>query len=376
MPHQLHQLAEQHLGLAGGEAEGLHPRLQRLHLAVVVGAPDVDEVLPPALELVAVVRDVVAEIGGGAVGLHQHAVTLVAEVGGPQPGGATLVEHDAAGPEVVEHAPDVARLVQRAFGEPGVEVHAETPEVVLEALHRVPVPPLPGLLLGHRVAELAPHPFGHVDDVLALVAVLRRRLPAVAGDQRGGEGVELVPGVVQVVLAVHDGALGRQEVGEGIAHRHPTPAARVQGAGGVGRHELEVDAEAVERVPVTVALARGGDREEHLVQPRGRQVQVQEPGTRDLDPLQVRRAGTLELDHDLGGDVARRHPERLGELEGDVGGEVAVQRVVGRGQLDARGRRREAGRVERGVQCGEQLVTDHEGRRRPAPFAARRARAW
>ena len=84
----------------------------------------------------------------------------------------------------------------------------------------------------------------------------------------------------------------------------------------------------------------------------------------------------LERDHELGRDVARRHAERLGELERDVGGEVAVRRVVRRGQLDARRAAREAGRVERGVQCGEELVTDHEGRRRPAPFAARRARRW
>ena len=44
-PHQLHELTEQDLGLGRrAEAERLHPRLQRLHLTVVVGAPDVDEV--------------------------------------------------------------------------------------------------------------------------------------------------------------------------------------------------------------------------------------------------------------------------------------------------------------------------------------------
>ena len=45
--HELHELAEQHLGLGRrAEAERLHARLERLHLAVVVGAPDVDEVRP------------------------------------------------------------------------------------------------------------------------------------------------------------------------------------------------------------------------------------------------------------------------------------------------------------------------------------------
>ena len=37
---------------------------------------------------------------------------------------------------------------------------------------------------------------------------------------------------------------------------------------------------------------------------------------------------------------------------------------------------REQRPCERDVECGEELVTDHEGRRRPAPFAARRVSAW
>ena len=135
--HQLHQLAEQHLGLTRRVAERLHARLERLHLPVVVGAPDVDEVLPPAVELVAVVREVVAEIGGGAVGLHEHAVALVAEVGGAQPGGAVVLERRR---RVRRRSSSTAstspRLVQRALREPRVEVHADAIEVVLERLRR------------------------------------------------------------------------------------------------------------------------------------------------------------------------------------------------------------------------------------------------
>ena len=56
---------------AGFDTERLHARLERLHLPVVVGAPDVDEVRPPAVELVAVVREVVEQIRGGAVGLRR-----------------------------------------------------------------------------------------------------------------------------------------------------------------------------------------------------------------------------------------------------------------------------------------------------------------
>ena len=306
--HQLHQLTEQHLGLALGVAERLHAGLERLHLSVVVGAPDVDEVLPPALELVAVVRDVVAQVGGGTVGLHQHAVALVAEVGGAQPGGAVVLEHDAARAEVVEHALHVAGFVQRAFREPGVEVHADAGEIVLQGAHVVAVAPVLGLLLGDRVAELGPHDRGHVDQVLTLVAVLGRLAALVAGEQRRRERVELVAGVVQVVLAVHDRALGREEVGQRVADRHPAATAGVERAGGVGRHELEVDAQAVERVAVAVGLALRDHRQRAPRAARsGARWRLRKPGP--AISTRSRWAGRARSSSSTmpGGDVAGRH---------------------------------------------------------------------
>src|SRR2546430_8361627 len=62
-PFDPHQLAEDDLRLAGREPEQLEADLQGLHLAVVVGAPDVDEVLPPAGELVAVIRSEERRVG-------------------------------------------------------------------------------------------------------------------------------------------------------------------------------------------------------------------------------------------------------------------------------------------------------------------------
>ena len=176
---------------------------------------------------------------------------------------------------------------------------------------------------------------------------------------------------------MHDRALGREQVGERVAHGHPTATAGVQRAGGVGGHELEVDAQAVERVAVAVRLALRHDREQDLVQPARGEAEVEEAGARDLDPLEVRGPGPLELVGELGGDLPRRQAERLGQLEGDVGGEVAVSRSPSGTSARCHRGRGEAARVERGVDCGGELVTDHEGwRRRPAPFAARRARAW
>ena len=69
-----------------------HPR----HVAVVVGAEDVDQPLDAALELVEVVGDVGGEVGRLAVGADQDPVLVVAEVGRPQPDRA-LALVDVAG---------------------------------------------------------------------------------------------------------------------------------------------------------------------------------------------------------------------------------------------------------------------------------------
>ena len=99
--HERHELAEDDLELVGLVAERLHAGLQARDVAVVVGAPDVDEQLVAAGELVAVVGDVREQVGGLAVGLHEDAVLVVAEVGGAQPHGAVLLEDHAVVAQVL-----------------------------------------------------------------------------------------------------------------------------------------------------------------------------------------------------------------------------------------------------------------------------------
>ncbi len=226
------------------------------------------------------------------------------------------------------------------------------------------VAPLARLLLRGRVAELGAHPVGHLDEVLALVAVLGRLLAAVAREQRRGERVELVAGVVQVVLAVHLGALRGEQVGDRVADRDPAPAAGVERAGRVRRDELEVDALAGQRSAWPYRSPCATTARSTSCSQVGREVEVDEARAGDLDPLEVRRALGLERDDDLRRDVARGHADGLRELQRDVGGEVAVTRAGGGRQLDAPVRHRKARGIERDVQRGEELVTDHRRSRR------------
>ena len=126
---------------------------------------------------------------------------------------------------------------------------------------------------------------------------------------------------------------------------------------------------------MAVRLALAPRPRQDLVQPGRGEVEVEEAGAGDLDPLEVRGPGPLELVGELGGDLARRQAERLGQLEGDVGGEVAVSRSPSAGSARrrraARGSRTRRARrgVRRGAGHGSRGVAAAPGalRRSPCP---------
>ncbi len=166
-------------------------------------------------------------------------------------------------------------------------MHADAAEVFLQARDDLAVAPLAGVVGRDVVAQLGPQLGGHVDEVLALVAVYGRLLTLVAGVEGVPELRELVPGVVQVVLAVHLGALRGQEVGDAVADRHPTPASRVEWTSGVGGDELQVDPPPHQRGARAVRDTPGDHDVKNVVQPGFGEHEVEVAGTRDVDPLEM-----------------------------------------------------------------------------------------
>ena len=216
------------------------------------------EVREAAGELVAVVREVVAEVGGRAVGAHEHTVAVVAEVGRPQPLRAVVLVGDAALVEVCEHVARLRRV--RATCAPRTTCRSARRCGRGRPGARADDVPVAPRARGRRASTSSPSSARSCAamsiEVLTLVPVFGRRLALVAGVERVPELPELPAGVVQVVLAVHLGALRREQVGDRVADRDPAPAAGVERAGRVGRHELQVDAPAGQRVrgPVAVGL--------------------------------------------------------------------------------------------------------------------------
>ncbi len=171
-----------------------------------------------------------------------------------------------------------------------------------------------------------------VADVVAVVAVLRDLAARADREDRGAQVVHLRPEVVEVVLAT-DLLAGRlEDPAEQVADERAAGVADGQGAGRVGRDELDVDPPRCGSRDASPALRGGEDGSDRALQCAVGQAQVHEAGWRRVR-LADRAAGSGvgALAGQLGlerlGDGQGRHPVGPGELEREVRREVAVLRV-------------------------------------------------
>ncbi len=272
------------------EAERLGRGLDPRHVAVVVLAPDEDDALVAAAELLDEVADVGREVGGrGVVGRAQDdAILVVAVPGRSEDDRAVLLVDVAGGPQSIDRLRDPAVVVERALRAPDVEMAAEVLEAGLDAgsnlLGRPPAD-RPGGVLARLLGP--GQDFGrdlarHVVDVVAVVAVLGDLAAFADGHDRRAQVLDLAAEVVEVVLARDGVAGGRQDPAQEVAGEGAAGIADVERPGGVGRDELDVDA-----LRMRGNGAAPGGRIEQDVLRRGRQsvvgeADVEESGRRDL----------------------------------------------------------------------------------------------
>ena len=352
---------------------------------MVVGAPDVDDVVD-ALELIPVIGDVGGKVGVLAVGLDQHAVLVVAQIGGTEPQSAVLGVEVAHLVELLKSAVDGRGAgglalgvlhVQRALGVPAVEVAvdgvAEVAHVVdhlyvaalAEALHallRIGLDPL--------VAVGAPELGSLVDDVVAAVGVLAQGLGkvvlvgmglgmlvvlvgdkgiavgnqqlvslidihALLGDDVGklhiaradgvAEGVHLRAVVVDVELTLDVVTGVVHNAAEGVAQRGPAAVADVHGADGVGGDELDLGLQATTDVGLSEVHALLASLAKNGILDGNGEVEVDETGAGDLDLLD--RGVLGHMGNDGLGNLARGAVGQLGGLQGHGGGPLAMRSV-------------------------------------------------
>ena len=252
----------------------LHPR----NVAVVVGAPYVDDPIESSLELVEVIGDVGGEVGALSVGPDQHAVLFVAVRRGVEPERSVSLVGFATLAQDLEGAWDGPRGDERALGEPVVEHHPETGQIVADPAQDVGEHGIghqrvvvlseggPGrrdegvevrilALGGRRLAQVAAKPNvvlpgqlpGHVPDVLSLVAAAGERRAArpvdnlqVAQPYAESQDVHLAARVVHVVLAFDVPAHRLEQIGHRRTAGRAAPVSDVERTGRVDRHELHL----------------------------------------------------------------------------------------------------------------------------------------
>ena len=329
-------------------------------MAVVVGAPDVNDLIEAAdLELVAVVGDVAGEIGVEAVGAAQHvvlqaelvdvlvllallAVLVAHDLRGLDPERAVLFVGPAEVGELFRRVGDKAGLVQGGLEEPFVELDAVALKVALhlgdvaveaEARHI-------GVALRLGLVQIALAVLGverlrKLLDVVAVVAVLGELDGVLALDELEvagldalGELFDLVAKVVDIELTPHVRAGPVEHARERVAEHAAAGVAHVHGAGGVGGDELDHVLLALEALAAAVGVRLALHVLNDVGVPLFAETEVQEAGAGDLNRSKV---GAVEL-HVLGEDIrdlARVLAHGLGGGQAEGGGVVAVGGILG-----------------------------------------------
>ena len=99
-------------------------------MTVVVGAPNVDELVVATFKFVAMVSNICGKIGWGAVGTNKHFVLFFAPSGTLEPVRAVLFIDIAFIAKDVNNFSHIACIMQALFAEPTVVFYAKTFQAV------------------------------------------------------------------------------------------------------------------------------------------------------------------------------------------------------------------------------------------------------
>ncbi len=386
---QRHELHQAHFEGLDRAAERSQAGAQPGDIAVMIGAPDVQQMIEAALQFVEDIGNVRRKIRLDAVLADHHAILLVAVVGTLEPQRAVLEVGVSALFQGIDRALHRTVVAQGALGKPAIEGDAEFAQILADVAQD-----FPERQIEHAAecgfADERPRAGNERIDVRVLIASLRlirrqiledfgRAMPqaqAFRGEQafadrgdvvapiavRGkGEALaalfqipqprahrqdfHLASRIVDVVLALHAPAHRLQQIRDRRTERGMAAVAHVQRARGICRHEFHLHrSPAARRRPAVPApLAQ------HLADLRVigviRQEEIDEAGARDLD-FGDRRARRQPA-HQRLRQFARILARCLGEPHGKVAREIAVLRVARVLDLDARTARAERHQVFR-----------------------------
>ena len=359
--HQLHQLHEHDVQTMGAvQTQGIHGTLQPGYMAVVVGTPDIDDLVEAANgEFIAVIGNVGGEVGVKAVGPAKDIVLqtqlfngLVALSGGLQlsgenfaglePQGTVFFVGVAALGELRHRVGHIAALMEAGLEKPLIVLNAVAGQVGLH-LGDVVVQTEPGqsivtglfVHMEQLVAVGIGVELGQLPDVVAVVAVLgelHRILSLedleIPGLQTLGEFFDLIACIVDIELPPDIGAGLLQHRGQGVTQDAAPGVAHVHGAGGIGGDELHHVLLACEHIVFAVVRPLMLDGGHGLAEPALTQGEIQKAGTGHGGGGKVAALQVHVVQQNLGhlpGILA----QSLGGGQAEGGGVVAVGGVLG-----------------------------------------------
>ena len=392
--------------IAQRRKRGLDPR----DVTVVIGTPDVDDLVESAIELVHVIGDIGCEVGSLTILASHHAILFVTEIGRTKPQGAALFINIAIVLQARDRGFDQAFVVQRALRKPAVEVDAKGVQVgtydldqriqgviedyailvfteqamgivdqvvdvfflvasgriradVGEGLRRGPMKPL---------TVFAVQIGGNIPDIIALVAVAGKIdfLAAefeVAQPGGGTENMHLPAGIVDVVLSLHVVADEAQQIGQGGAIGGAATMTDVQRPGGIGRNEFDLDVTTLSDMAATEVFA--------LLQ---NPVDDRLAGIAGEEEIDESRAGYFDAIDSVGAgntignqlrEFTRRHGSRFCQHQRDIRGVIALARLLRRSDLDVVAEiwRNLRSLLKLEQSLGDQIIDDLLQQLKPAP---------
>jgi hypothetical protein len=152
--------------------------------SVVIGAPDVDQVVEAPAELLGHVADIGGKVGRLAVRADHHPILVIAEGRRAEPERAVQVVQVSRGTKPLDCPGDPALVVQARLGLPDVEPDAESRQRRFDACPDLlggPAADGPGRFLaaGRSLADEGLGECGsQVHDVVAVIPIVGHRLPA------------------------------------------------------------------------------------------------------------------------------------------------------------------------------------------------------
>ncbi len=169
---QRHELHEAHLEGIRGAAQRHQTCAQASDIAVMIGTPDIEQMIEASSKLVEYIGDIRRKVRLDAVFAHHHAVLFVAVVRALEPPGAVLQIGVSCCLQCVERPVDGAVVAQMSLGEPAVEGDAEFLQVFADVVQDAGQRQIQHAAK-RRVPDEKPRPGDHCVDVNVLVASLR-----------------------------------------------------------------------------------------------------------------------------------------------------------------------------------------------------------